>query len=314
MLATENFCESHRMGSAGFGVMYKAEIEHFDSFAMKGNMTSELPRRRSTVAIKYIQKGRQGEDKFIAQIETLSRCMHPNIVSFLGFSNEHSHMVYVFEYPCNGSLERYLERGHLTWVQRIKICIDIARGLDYLHTPVGVKQKLIHGDLCSENILLGKNFEAKIADFSSINFHLHDHSQLIADTNVYMDPEYEKTRKMETVDAYSFGVILFEILTGRRVYSSGNTRGLATIVRQHFERGTLKELVDPTLNEKGDEENISQSRGPNEDSLRAFCEIGYKCLSEMPAQHPSMKDVIHELYRALYFQVSQSCDTSLLFF
>ncbi|KAJ0511315.1 putative protein kinase RLK-Pelle-LRR-I-1 family [Helianthus annuus] len=281
---------------------------------MKGKMTSELPRRRSTVAIKRIwdRNSREREDTFIAQIETLSRCMHPNIASLLGFCNERPHMIFVFEHASNGSLDDYLrnkeKRTNLTWVQRIKICIDIARGLDYLHTPVGVKQKLIHSDLKSANILLGKNLEAKIVDFSSTNFHLHDHmtSQLIVDTNVYMDPEYEKTNKMETVsDVYSFGVVLFEILTGRLAYDpfySRETRGLATMVRQHFERGTLKELVDPTLNEKTDEKNISRSRGPNEDSLRAFYEIGYKCLSEMPAQRPSMKDVIHELYRALYFQ------------
>ncbi|KAJ0511316.1 putative protein kinase RLK-Pelle-LRR-I-1 family [Helianthus annuus] len=216
--ATEDFRDGYYMWSDGHSDVYAADIEHFDSFAMKGKMTSELPRRRSTVVIKRLRPEycRKGKDKFFEKIETLSRCMHPNIVSLLGFCNEHPHMIFVFEYASNGSLEGNLDKlTNLTWVQRIKICIDIARGLDYLHTPVGVKQRLIHGDLSSAHILLGKNFEAKIADSTYNNFDLLDQmtSELYAETNVYMDPEYEKTRKMETAsDVYSFGVILFDLL------------------------------------------------------------------------------------------------------
>ncbi|KAJ0735756.1 putative protein kinase RLK-Pelle-LRR-I-1 family [Helianthus annuus] len=231
--ATENFAEKYIIGKGGYGWVYKAELEHFDPYATRGNRESEMPRRRSTVAIKYIidREDAQGEQGFIAEIETLSSCKHANIVSLLGFCHEHPHMILIYEFVSNGSLDDYLgnegKMTNLTWVQRIKICIDIARGLDYIHTTMDNKQKIIHRDIKSANILLSKNWEAKIADFGLSRFHPINHTKStiitnnVVGTKVYWDPEYERTGNLKKEsDVYSFGVVLFEVLTGKLAYDS----------------------------------------------------------------------------------------------
>ncbi|KAJ0735741.1 putative protein kinase RLK-Pelle-LRR-I-1 family [Helianthus annuus] len=319
--ATENFNERYLIGSGGYGAVYKAELEHFDSSAMKGNRESKLLRRRSTVAIKYIfnRENREGEQGFIAEIETLSNCVHPNIVSLLGFCHEPPHMILVYEHVSNGSLDDYLgdqgKMNNFTWVERIKICIGIARGLDYMHTSKGHKPKIIHRDIKSANILLNKNWEAKVADFGlSKYFHPVDHmpstiiASNIAGTQVYLDPAYEKTHKLKKEsDIFSFGVVLFEILCGRlaydQVYTNEKEKGLAPIAREHFEKRTINAMIDPNLKEEG---TFTLNKGPNQDSLNTFLAIGYRCLAEKQAERPTMKVVIEELEKALKLEVSQS--------
>ncbi|KAL8259757.1 hypothetical protein R6Q59_027710 [Mikania micrantha] len=314
--AKENFNKKYWIGSGGYGEVYTAELEHFDSSVTKGEKESQLPKKRSTVAIKCItiKEDTQGEQGFIAEIETLSTCMHPNIVSLLGFCHEPPHMILVYELLSNGSLDDYLEtKGKmttLTWVQRIKICIDIARGLNYIHTVMENKHKIIHRDIKSANILLDDTWKAKIADFGLSKLHPLDHmastikTNQIAGTPLYMDPEYERTGKLKKEsDVYSFGVVLFEIMSGRLAYdpvfTNENEKGLAPIVRQHYEKGTIKELVDPALNE---ESTFTLSKGPNQDSLKIFSVIGYKCLAEKQVHRPSIQIVIKELEKALKFQ------------
>ncbi|KAJ0503097.1 putative protein kinase RLK-Pelle-LRR-I-1 family [Helianthus annuus] len=314
--ATENFAETYFIGKGGYGWVYKAELEHFDPYATKGNGESEMPRRRSTVAIKYIidREDAQGEQGFIAEIETLSRCKHPNIVSLLGFCHEHPHMILIYEFVSNGSLDDYLgtegKMTNLTWVQRIKICIDIARGLDYIHTTMDNKQKVIHRDIKSANILLSENWEAKIADFGLSRFHPINHTKStiitnnVVGTKVYWDPEYERTGNLKKEsDVYSFGVVMFEALTGKlaydSVYTNENEKGLAPIVQQHVKKGTITEMVDPNLKE---EDTFTPSKGPNQDSLNTFLLIGHRCLAEKQAERPTMKVVIEELVKALNFQ------------
>ncbi|KAJ0735717.1 putative protein kinase RLK-Pelle-LRR-I-1 family [Helianthus annuus] len=283
---------------------------------MEGDKESKLPRRRSTVAIKYIlnREDKHGEQGFLKEIDTLSSCKHPNIVCLLGFCYEPPHMILVYEHVSKGSLDDYLgsegKTTNLSWEQRIKICIDIAHGLDYIHTTMENKQKIIHRDIKSGNILLGKNWEAKIADFGLSIFHPVDHmastinATKVAGTQVYLDPEYERTGKLKKEsDVYSFGVVLFEILSGRlaydSVYTNENEKGLAPIVRQHFEKGTIKEIVDPSLKE---ENAFTLGKGPNQDSLNTYIIIGHRCLAEKQVERPTMKAVIEELVKALNFQ------------
>ncbi|GKD49780.1 kinase-like domain, phloem protein 2-like protein [Tanacetum coccineum] len=270
-LATENFDEKYCIGSGGYGMVYKAQLEHFDSCIsslIDGENKCDLPKKRSTVAIKRIFNT-QGEQGFIAEIETLTRCKHENIISLLGFCDEgRDHMILVYELASNGSLEDYMgdsdKMTNLSWVQRIKICFDIAHGLNYIHTNTDQeKQKIIHRDIKSSNVLLGDNWKAKIADFGLSKFHPADQEtstlniDTIAGTNMYLDPEYQKFGRLnKKSDIYSFGVVLFEMLTGRltydRIFTDVDRNGIAPIARHHFEKGTLMEIVDHKIKEETD--------------------------------------------------------------
>ncbi|KAJ9559394.1 hypothetical protein OSB04_014008 [Centaurea solstitialis] len=317
VLATDNFADTYCIGSGGYGVVYKANLEHFDSKSssgIEGKNKYELPKKRSSVAIKqiYSRQDGQGEQGFLAEIEMLTSCKHPNIVSLLGFCYEERQQILVYELASNGSLEDYLgdtdKMTTFTWTQRIKMCLDIAHGLNYLHTTMEDKERIVHRDIKSANILLYENWEAKIADFGLSRFHPAStiNTSNIAGTDVYLDPEYLKTGKLKKEsDTYSFGVVLFEIMCGRlaydEVYNVGNDKGLPSIVRRHFRDGNLKQMVDPKIKEEI-ENRFSLNRGPNQDSLDAFIKVAYQCLAETQAERPTMEAVIKELENALYFQ------------
>nr|GEW74155.1 protein kinase-like domain, phloem protein 2-like protein [Tanacetum cinerariifolium] len=232
------------------------------------------------------------------------------------------HMILVYELASKGSLADYLGSSDklttLTWMQRLKICLDIAHGLKYIHTNTDQKkQKIIHRDIKSENILLGDNWVAKIADFGLSIFHpaSQDGSTFypgrIAGTSMYIDPDYEnlKSPKLnKKSDIYSFGVVLFEILTGRvaydRFFTDIDEAGIAPVARQHFEKGTLMKIVDHKIKEETDEHVFSLSKGPNKKSLDIFTAIAFRCLAMTQVERPSIDVVINELKKALNFQES----------
>ncbi|PWA80665.1 protein kinase-like domain, Phloem protein 2-like protein [Artemisia annua] len=317
--ATNNFDDAYCIGSGGFGKVYKADLEHFDSSnssSIEGVDKCDLPRKRSTVAIKRIHNQR-GEQGFIVEIETLTTCKHENIISLLGFCDEgNGAMILVYEHASKGSLENYLRSGDkmtiLTWMQRLHICLDIAHGLNYIHSNTDHgKQKMIHRDIKSDNILLGDNLEAKIADFGLSKFHPENqvastiYTNIIAGTPLYWDPEYKKTGRLnKKSDIYSFGVVLLEILTGRlaydSVYTEVNENGIAPIARDHFEKGTIMEIVDHQIKEETDEHVFC--KGPNKESLDIFLEIASRCVAETQEQRPTIEVVIKELKKALNCQ------------
>ncbi|XP_076920618.1 putative receptor-like protein kinase At2g23200 [Bidens hawaiensis] len=227
----------------------------------------------SQIAIKRASSraSGQGEQRFFSEIEMHATHNHPNVVSLLGYCDDHDEMILLFEHASNNSLDDYLKSidntNNLTWTQRLQMCLDIAKGLNHIHTKMDRQQ---HGDIRSANILLGKNGEAKIAYYGISN--LHPANQEV-DTKVYRDPEYEKAGKLEKEsDIYSLGVVMFEIFFGRLaydlVYIGENEKGLAHIARRCFNDRTITEMIDPKLIEENIVEDIFTSiKRPNQDSL-----------------------------------------------
>ncbi|KAJ0736184.1 putative protein kinase RLK-Pelle-WAK-LRK10L-1 family [Helianthus annuus] len=248
---------------------------------------------------------------------------HPNIINLLGFCVEDSEMVLVTENISNGYLFDYLGNVNhmhiLTWDKRLKICIDVAHALNYLHYEMEDQKIIINRQISSYSIGLEENWGAKIVDFWSSLFlppNQEDEALYInwRGRPTYRDPEYEKTYKLKREsDVYGFGVVLFEILCGRRsfdpIYLKVNVRGLGPVARQSFHMGTLEGMIDPILKDEISENNSVLSIGPNKDSLDTFMKIAYKCLAETQDQRPTMKVVVKELEKALSFQVSQFSKT-----
>nr|GFD46728.1 protein kinase-like domain, phloem protein 2-like protein [Tanacetum cinerariifolium] len=127
---------------------------------------SHSNRSKNMFAIKRLDpKYGQGDAEFYKEIRTLCCFRHENLISLRGFCKEEGETILVYEYASRGSLDRLLSDVTLTWTQRIKICLDAAKGLSFLHDPNGTQQRVLHCDLKSANILLDNNMTAKVSDF-----------------------------------------------------------------------------------------------------------------------------------------------------
>ncbi|KAI3692241.1 hypothetical protein L6452_32054 [Arctium lappa] len=147
-LATNNFGDSNLIGTGGFGKVYKGEISH-----SKGQSMGAIKRLDS--------RHGQGNSEFWREIMMLSRYTHENLVSLLGYCDEAGEKILVYEHASHGSLDRHLSATTLTWMQRLRICVAAARGLNYLHDPKETHRRVLHRDIKSSNILLDENWNAK---------------------------------------------------------------------------------------------------------------------------------------------------------
>ncbi|XP_020592474.1 receptor-like protein kinase HERK 1 [Phalaenopsis equestris] len=282
MFATNNFDEKQLIGAGGFGKVYRGVLYDGTEVAVK----------------RAVPGSRQGYPEFRTEIVFLSRIRHRHLVSLIGYCEENSEMILVYEYLEKGTLRSYLYDSDLpclSWKQRLEICICAARGLHYLHT--GYSQSIIHRDLKSTNILLGENFIAKLSDFGlsllGPSFGETHVSTIVKGTFGYIDPEYFKIMKLtEKSDIYSFGVVLFEVLCARPpIVDHVN---LAELALHWLKKGQLEKIVDQRLAGK-----------MNENSLRKFGETAANCLAEYGRDRPSIGDVLWNLEYALQLQVTQ---------
>ncbi|KAJ1693586.1 hypothetical protein LUZ63_010284 [Rhynchospora breviuscula] len=283
-MATNNFDEKNFIGMGGFGKVFKGVLTNGTEVAVK----------RATY------RSQQGLPEFQTEIEVLSQIRHRHLVSLIGYCDERSEMILVYEYMEKGPLRDYLygkDLPSLSWKKRLEICIDAAKGLHYLHT--GLSQTIIHRDVKSTNILLGEGFAAKVSDFglSKLGNSLGEthFSTNVKGTFGYLDPEYLKTRKLtDKSDVYSFGVVLLEVLCARPVIDqslSGEEINLAEWALMWKRRGELEKIVDQRL-----------IREVNENSLRKFWETTEKCLQEYGIGRPAMGDVLWNLEYCLQLQ------------
>ncbi|KAI3506189.1 hypothetical protein L1887_28545 [Cichorium endivia] len=177
--ATHTFHDDYKIGIGGFGNVYKAKLFHFDfrKYIKEGGYgtvsmveLSGYRRTQSTVAIKRLDRNfGQGTREFLQEISVLPYFTHKNLVTLVGFCDEDDERILVYEYASNGSLDSHIGRNDITnchtWAIRLHICLDAAYGLDFLHNGVGEHHRIIHRDIKSSNILLGRNYTGMISDF-----------------------------------------------------------------------------------------------------------------------------------------------------
>ncbi|MCO5586666.1 hypothetical protein L7F22_040608 [Adiantum nelumboides] len=202
--ATNNF--HTKLGQGGFGPVYKGCLQDGRFVAIK--VASNI--------------ANQGTREFLNEVDLLSRVHHKNLVGLVGFCNEQK-LVLVYEFMSNGSLfdclhGPYSRASPLSWHTRLRIMVDAAQGLDYLHH--GCNPRIIHRDVKSSNILLNDKMEAKISDFGISRDYIRSETGALSTSLMgsmgYIDPEYMSSTKLtEKVDVYSFGVLLFEVVCGQ---------------------------------------------------------------------------------------------------
>lgn len=248
------------------------------------------------VAVKILgKKTDQGDTEFLNEVNLLSRINHVNLVKLVGYCHEASHRVLVYEYADQGSIGDHLHGTgiSLDWKKRLKICLDSAYGLEYLHT--GCDPRIIHRDIKSSNILLTKDLVAKVADFGLSKIALEDDSgnraQFQFSTRVkgtpgYLDPAYSQTGKLdEKSDIYSFGMVLLEMITGRKP-NDPKTEFIGQWVRK--QSGNLKVIVDSKLGGKF-----------NSKSVKEVHNLALKCTDESPINRPDIRKVVDVLRTAV---------------
>nr|CAD1836207.1 unnamed protein product [Ananas comosus var. bracteatus] len=273
--ATNNFSEENKLGEGGFGDVYKGLLKNGKIVAVK------------KLAIAETKKAKQD---FQGEVKLISNVHHRNLVRLLGCSSKGPELILVYEYMANSSLDKYLfgeKRGTLNWKQRFDIIVGMARGLAYLHQEFHVR--IIHRDIKSSNILLDDDFQPKIADFGLARLLPNDHSHLstkFAGTLGYTAPEYAIHGQLsEKVDTYSYGVVVLEIISGRKsndMKLEPVTQYLLELAWKLYESGDLIELVDESLD-------------PNEyeqEEVKRIIEIALLCTQSTVAARPTMSEVI----------------------
>lgn len=288
--ATDNFKAEYFLGEGGFGKVYKGKLEDSDQI----------------VAIKQLDPdGLQGIREFVVEVLTLSMADHPNLVKLIGYCAEGEQRLLVYEYMSLGSLEDHLHdhrahRKRLDWNTRMKIAAGAARGLEYLHDKMN--PPVIYRDLKGSNILLGEDFHAKLSDFGLAKVGpLGDKTHVstrVMGTYGYCAPDYAMTGQLTfKSDIYSFGVVLLELITGRKAIDnmrSAAEQNLVAWARPLFkDRRKFAHMADPVL------EGEYPVRG-----LYQALAIAAMCVQEQPNMRPLIADVV----TALNYLASQKYD------
>ncbi|CAL5391953.1 unnamed protein product [Camellia sinensis] len=280
---TNNFSEDNVLGRGGFGVVYKGELHDGTKIAVKRMESGAM--------------GTKGMNEFQAEIAVLTKVRHRHLVALLGYCINGNERLLVYEYMPQGTLAQHLfewaELGYypLAWKQRVTMALDVARGIEYLHSLA--QQSFIHRDLKPSNILLGDDMRAKVADFGLVKNAPDGKYSLetrLAGTFGYLAPEYTATGRVTTkVDVYAFGVVLMEIITGRKALDESMPDERSQLVtwfrRVLINRENIRKAIDQTLD-------------PDEETFESICkvaELAGHCTARDPSQRPDMGHAVNVL-------------------
>ncbi|KAL8129878.1 hypothetical protein V2J09_019033 [Rumex salicifolius] len=279
--ATDNFQLSCLLGEGGFGKVYKGTLQ----------------RTNEVVAIKQLDRnGAQGMREFVVEVLTLNLADHPNLVKLIGYCAEGDQRMLVYEFMPLGSLDCHIHdmkpnQMPLDWNTRMKIAAGSAMGLEYLHDKM--KPPIIYRDLKCSNILLSDDYHPKLSDFGLAKVgpagdktHV---STRVMGTYGYCAPDYAMTGQLTfKSDIYSFGVVLLELITGRKAIDNRRPRheqNLVAWARPLFkDRKSFSKMADPALN------GMYPTRG-----LYQALAIAAMCLQEQPNLRPLIGDVVTAL-------------------
>ncbi|KAM6572348.1 hypothetical protein CsatA_016428 [Cannabis sativa] len=273
--ATDYFSPSTKIGQGGAGSVYKGTLPNGKTVAVK----------------RLIYNTRQWVDEFFNEVNLISGMQHKNLVKLLGCSIEGPESLLVYEYVPNRSLDHFLFEKNkvqiLNWKQKFNIIVGTAEGLAYLHG--GSNLRIIHRDIKSSNVLLDENLTPKVADFGLVRCFGADKTHLstgIAGTLGYMAPEYlVRGQLTEKADVYSYGVLVLEIVCGRRNCAFTQDSGsLLQTVWKLYKSDKLAEAVDPS----------TKGEIPAKEVAKVL-QIGLLCTQASASFRPSMTEVVSML-------------------
>ncbi|KAL3740642.1 hypothetical protein ACJRO7_021850 [Eucalyptus globulus] len=273
--ATDDFSSSNKLGQGGFGTVYKGLLSDGKEVAVK----------------RLSRKSWQGLEEFKNEVILIAKLQHRNLVRLLGCGIEGDEKLLVYEFMPNKSLDIYIfdsdQRAQLDWYTCNYIIDGIARGLVYLHEDS--RLRIIHRDLKPSNVLLDHEMVAKISDFGMARIFCENQSSAntrrVVGTYGYMAPEYAMGGLFSVKsDVFSFGVILLEIISGKRnsgFYLTEQAQTLLAYAWKLWTEGKELELVDPSLAESGQAAEI----------VRCI-HVGLLCVQEDPEDRPTMSEVV----------------------
>uniref|UniRef100_A0A670KFE6 Interleukin 1 receptor associated kinase 1 n=1 Tax=Podarcis muralis TaxID=64176 RepID=A0A670KFE6_PODMU len=318
--ATGDFSETLKIGEGGFGCVYQARL------------------RNTVYAVKRLKEEAELDwtvikNSFVTEVEKLSRFRHPNIVEFAGYCAEQGHFCLVYVFLPQGSLEDHLRRQSgpcLSWAQRLHIAVGTARAIQFLHSD---SPSLIHGDVKSSNILLDAALTPRLADFGLARFSRRPkqgglssslgRTQTVRGTLAYLPPEYVRTGMLSTaIDVFSFGVVLLEILTGRRsmeLDSRGHSKYLKDLLNEEEEEQEAQ-LSSATPSSSPSQvaqlgthlyqKHADPRAGPCPEQLgTALGSLACWCLHPRAKHRPPMTEVYRELERLQLLLCKESFPT-----
>lgn len=277
--ATKNFSE--KLGGGGFGSVFKGALQ--DS---------------SVIAVKRLEGIRQGEKQFRTEVVTIGTIQHMNLVRLRGFCSEGNKKLLVYDYMPNGSLDSHLfitqtgeEKTVLGWKLRYQIALGTARGLAYLHDEC--RDCIIHCDIKPENILLDSQFGPKVADFGLAKLVGRDFSRVLTTmrgTRGYLAPEWISGVAITAkADVYSYGMMLFEIVSGRRnteQSENGKVRFFPSVAATVLTKDEdIRSLLDPRL----------EGESVDTEELARACKVACWCIQDEESHRPAMSQVVQIL-------------------